>query len=355
MEIKSHFKKYHVDFVDSLADLERLSKEKETYFVIDRNVYSHYQNELPTLPQDRLTLLDAIESGKTIDTALAICEKMTAMPAKRNTHLVSVGGGITQDITGFVASNLYRGIAWTFYPTTLLAMCDSCIGGKSSLNYKGFKNLLGSFYPPDRICIFPDFCKTLTEHDYESGLGEVVKFNVIAGREDFSAIEHDFDRILAHDYTLLRQYIQKSLFFKKNFIEQDEFDHGVRVLLNYAHTFGHAIEVGSQYVIPHGSAVALGMMIANNISVQRGYFPRQEMERVESVCKRILTTVDLTIEYLAMPRLLNAIHKDKKQTSEAITAVLINSKGELQVFHDVQEEEIRKAVNHLAEVMGVAS
>ena len=128
---------------------------------------------------------------------------MTTMAAKRNTHLVSVGGGIVQDITGFVANCLYRGIKWTFYPSTLLAACDSCIGGKSSLNYKGFKNLLGSFYPPDEIYIYPQFFHTLSDRDYCSGLGEVVKFNVIAGEEKFVKLENEIYDILNYDYKKL--------------------------------------------------------------------------------------------------------------------------------------------------------
>ena len=131
------------------------------------------------MPKERMFLLEALEENKTMDTVLAICAAMTSMPSKRNTRLVSVGGGVVQDITGFVANVLYRGIAWTFVPTTLLSACDSCIGGKTSLNYGRFKNLLGTFYPPDDIYICPAMFRTLDEHDFLSGLGEVVKFNVM--------------------------------------------------------------------------------------------------------------------------------------------------------------------------------
>jgi 3-dehydroquinate synthase len=294
-----------------------------------------------------LFLIDAKETEKNIQTVMDICEKMTAMPSKRNTHLVSVGGGIVQDITGFVATSLYRGIRWTFYPSTLLAACDSCIGGKSSLNYKGFKNLLGSFYPPDSIRIYPQFFKTLTPRDYCSGLGEVVKFNVIAGRDGLQRIESDLDDILRHDYKKLSAYIKSSLEFKKNFIEEDEFDKGVRILLNFAHTFGHAYEVVSEYAVPHGSAVALGMITANYISVQRGYLPVAYAERIEKICQRILVHIEKKKEWFGLDRIFLAIHKDKKQTSAAITAVLIKQDYSLGVFHDVQEDEIAKAIEHL--------
>ena len=350
MEIKSRFKTYRVEFVESLSLLGELATEDDTFFVIDRAVYERYREQLPAGSAGRLFLMEAAEEHKTIATALAICEQMTAMPAKRNTHLMSIGGGIVQDVTGFVATSLYRGIRWTFLPTTLLAACDSCIGGKSSLNYKGFKNLLGSFYPPDQIYIYQPFFRSLSPRDYCSGLGEVVKFNVIAGKEGLAHIEADVDALLAHDYEKLEQYIQSSLEFKKKFIEADEFDRGERILLNFAHTFGHAYETVSRYAVPHGSA-ALGMMTANAISVRRGMIPQDYADRIAAVCRKILTHVEIKKEYFDLKAVVSAIRKDKKQTDRNITAVLINEKYELSVFRDVEEEEIAFAINHLLSSM----
>lgn len=347
MQIKSRFKEYSVKFVDSLQEWDGLVKEADTFFVIDRKVYELYQDKLPKFPQDRLFLMEADEDKKNMDTVLAICEQMTGMAAKRNIHLVSMGGGIVQDITGFVAANLYRGIRWTFYPTTLLAACDSCIGGKSSLNYKGFKNLLGSFYPPDAIRIYPHFFCTLEPIDYCSGLGEVVKFSVIAGKDSIERIEQDIDVILDHDYDKLQQYIKTSLEFKKKFIEEDEFDRGVRILLNFAHTFGHAFEVSSNYAIPHGSAVALGMMAANYISVKRGFIETDYAQRIEKVCHKILTNIQLQEKWFLDEAIIKAIRKDKKQINKDITAVLIQQDYSLGVYRDVKEDEIREAVRHI--------
>lgn len=347
IDITSRFKNYAVEFVDSLSDIVVLEKQPETFFVFDCKVYNLYKKYLPDFTPDRLFLVDAEEAKKNIQTVLAICEKMTAMPSKRNTHLVSVGGGIVQDLTGFVASSLYRGIQWTFYPSTLLAACDSCIGGKSSLNYKGFKNLLGSFYPPDVIRIYPNFFHTLTPRDYCSGLGEVVKFNVIAGKGKIDRIKRDLEDILGHDYNKLEQYVKTSLMFKRKFIEQDEFDKGIRVLLNFAHTFGHALETVSDYAIPHGSAVVLGMVVANNISVQRGFLSSEYTNEIETICKKILSYVELKEEWLSIDHIINAIRKDKKQTNTEITAVLIITDASLQLFRDVRTDEIDRAIHHL--------
>ena len=351
MEIRSRFKTYSVEFVDTLKEIETLANGKENFFVLDREIYRLYENQLPEFDVERLFLIDADENKKNMNTALTICEQMTSMPSKRNTRLISIGGGITQDITGFVAASLYRGISWTFYPSTLLAACDSCIGGKSSLNYKGFKNLLGSFYPPDVIRIYPSFFKTLSKRDYCSGLGEVVKFNIIAGMDGLISIEQDIDAILKHDYKKLQAYIKTSLEFKKKFIEEDEFDRGIRVLLNFAHTFGHAYEVSSNYAIPHGSAVALGMITANAISVQRGFMEADYAERIENVCLKILSEIEVDPVLFKMEDILAAIQKDKKQTGTDITAVLIREDYTLGVFKDVKEAEIEQAMNHMLRVM----
>lgn len=344
MEIKSRFKTYTVNFVENLAGIHSLAESQETFFVFDAHVYELYKSELPKIPTDRLYLLEALESNKNMPTVLNICEQMTTMAAKRNTHLVSVGGGIVQDITGFVANCLYRGIKWTFYPSTLLAACDSCIGGKSSLNYKGFKNLLGSFYPPDEIYIYPQFFSTLSNKDYCSGLGEVVKFNVIAGGSRFDHLEQDIDDILMHDYKKLVSYVHTSLEFKKNFIEEDEFDRGIRILLNFAHTFGHALESVSSYAVPHGSAVAIGMMIANNISFQRGFLEKEYTNRIAHVCKKILGNIVIKSDWMNIDDWIAAIRKDKKQTSESINAVLIKKDKKLALFKDIEKNEIEKAI-----------
>lgn len=344
MEIKSRFKTYTVNFVENLAGIHSLAKSQEIFFVFDAHVYELYKSELPKIPTDRLYLLEALESNKNMSTVLNICEQMTTMAAKRNTHLVSVGGGIVQDITGFVANCLYRGIKWTFYPSTLLAACDSCIGGKSSLNYKGFKNLLGSFYPPDEIYIYPQFFSTLSNKDYCSGLGEVVKFNVIAGGSRFDHLEQDIDDILMHDYKKLLSYVHTSLEFKKNFIEEDEFDRGIRILLNFAHTFGHALESVSDYAVPHGSAVAIGMMIANNISFQRGFLEKEYTNRIAHVCKKILGNIVIKSDWKNIDDWIAAIRKDKKQTSESINAVLIKKDKKLAIFKDIEKNEIEKAI-----------
>lgn len=163
MKIESKLKEYEVVLEKEPDFLKEWIRDEMVQFVIDNNVYKLYQSHFQGINKDRIMLVEATEENKVIETALEICERMTDIPAKRNAVLISVGGGIIQDITGFAANILYRGVKWVFVPTTLLAQCDSCIGGKTSLNYQKYKNLLGTFYPPDIIYICPEFVNTLRD------------------------------------------------------------------------------------------------------------------------------------------------------------------------------------------------
>lgn len=343
MKIASGIKEYDILFEKNLDFLESVLETPFSQIVVDKNIYELYKDYFQQIDKEKLFLVEAIEENKTIETALAICEKMTAILAKRNAVLISIGGGVIQDITGFAANILYRGIKWIFIPTTLLAQCDSCIGGKTSLNYQGYKNLLGTFYPPDKIYICPLFIHTLKQKDFESGMGEVIKFNLMGGQEGIEHIRGQIDKLMERDSDAIEKAIRCSLAFKKPFIEQDEFDRNERIKLNFAHTFGHAVEVVSEFEIPHGTAVAIGMIMANRVSVQRGLL----REKTAKACEVLLLKV-IHIDYELMDKpieeLIKAMRKDKKQVSVLLTIVLMTDKvGELIIVHDATVDEVREA------------
>ena len=350
MIIHSRFKEYSVEIVNDFGFLEKIMLLENSEFVIDKNVYTLYHDLFANIPSDRLIIIEATEATKVIDTALNICEKMTDIPAKRNACLISIGGGIIQDITGFSANILYRGIKWVFIPTTLLAGCDSCIGGKTSLNYKRFKNLLGTFYPPDEIYICPKFFKTLTQKDFESGLGEVVKFNIMTGNDGLDYIENNIQQLLNREGKSLTQCIEKCLAFKQEFIETDEFDKGERIKLNFAHTFGHGLETITNYAIPHGTAVAIGMIMANHISENRGMISHNTVLRSENVLLQVIH-IDHDLRTLDFDEYIRAIRKDKKQIGNQLTAVLMtNVPKDLRILHDIQQSEIRNAIDYFCDL-----
>lgn len=348
MLIKSNIRNYEVIIEPNLDFIKNLIHTENSLFVIDKNVYELYKSYFLTIPNECLLIIEASEQNKVIEVALSICEKLTELPAKRNATLISIGGGIIQDITGFVANITYRGINWIFVPTTLLAACDSCIGSKTSLNYKSYKNLLGTFFPPKEIHICSQFFKTLSERDFQSGMGEVIKFNIMAGLDGLACIEANINQLLSRDIDILNQFIEKSLLFKRKFIEIDEFDHNERIKLNFAHTFGHAIEVVTHYNVPHGTAVAIGMIMANKISLDRKYISEQITKRSEKILFQVIN-IDPELLNKPLENYMKAIRKDKKQIGNSLTSVLIKNydkTSELAVIKDTTESEVENAIKY---------
>ena len=213
--------------------------------------------------------------------------------------------------------------------------------------------MLGTFYPPDEVHIWSGFFKTLTDRDFKSGLGEVVKFNIMSGENGLSDMEKHLPELLERRNDIVDRFIRSSLEYKKNFIEIDEFDRGERIKLNFAHTFGHAIEVLVKYEIPHGTAVAIGMIMANSMSCRRGLISEGMKERSE---KQLLRIIDIDLSLFSdfvFADFVSAVRKDKKQVNNEITAVLITrygEKGELSIVHDVKEEEIKSAVDYFIQL-----
>ena len=176
VEIKSNIKTYKAFFEKDDTFLKDLSELENSVFVIDENVYNlHKKGCLKYIPTEKIIQLEISEEKKNINTVCELYEKIMKFAPRKNLNLVSIGGGITQDLTGFVASTLYRGVNWIFVPTTLLAQVDSCIGAKTSLNFENYKNLVGTFYPPSKIYIYPEFLNTLTRDDFYSDVIEDFK------------------------------------------------------------------------------------------------------------------------------------------------------------------------------------
>lgn len=346
MKIKSRIKEYHVVFEKELDFLPGILEMPMAEIVVDQNVYQMYKHLFEHIEEEKIFVIEAVEENKVIETALSICEKMTAIPGKRNAVLISIGGGIIQDITGFAANVLYRGIKWIFIPTTLLAQCDSCIGGKTSLNYSRYKNLLGTFYPPDEIYICPRFVDTLTQKDFESGMGEVIKFNLMGGQEGLAHIQEQMLSLKQRDAQAVEKAVRYSLAFKKPFIEQDEFDRNERIKLNFAHTFGHAVETVTEYQIPHGTAVAMGMIMADRISVKRGMMQPEKARAYEEILLQVIHIDEVLMDH-PIEEFLKAMKKDKKQVDASLTIVLMTDKaGELKIVHDASTDEISDAFEY---------
>ena len=311
--IQSHKGPYLVEFNNNLINSNILNN-LGTHYIIDKNVLSLLgKNFYSNLDNKICIVIEALEDTKSYTGIVPILDELIKHKLQRDSHLVAIGGGITQDITCFVANTFMRGIDWTFVPTTLLAQADSCIGSKSSINFGNTKNILGSFTPPKRVIISEEFLNSLPEKEIQSGLGEIIKLYFVNNQNvDAATIK-----------TNLSHHLYNTLQIKRRFIEQDEFDKGIRNILNYGHCFGHAIESATNFEIPHGIAVAMGMEIANMISLHSTYINQNQYASM----KQILTELynDYKNVSISIENVLSALGKDKKNTSGKINVILFKN------------------------------
>lgn len=340
LAIQSHRGPYSVYFNDALLPDPALFLEGTPHFLIDANVARLYTSYLRgILDHPNVILCDATEENKSIEKTIPVFERLVLNKVRRDHTLVAIGGGIIQDLTCFVASTLLRGLSWRFVPTTLLAQADSCIGSKSSINLGSTKNILGTFNPPQDIYIHSGFLDTLKDIDIQSGIGEIIKVHAIEGAAAFDRLAADFNKLL-DDRRVLLKYVRSALLIKQRFIEEDEFDRGIRNIFNYGHSFGHAIESVTNYAVPHGIAVTIGMDMANYIATRRGLLPDMHYHRMHTILRKNYE------RYAGIPisldRILAALMKDKKNTSTMLGLIFpVGTDAVIQRVQVRPDEEFR--------------
>lgn len=336
--IQSHRGPYKVRFGPLFCGLESGLREQE-HLIIDAKVAQLYSNLLGrALSGHSVLQIEATETNKSLEKLPGYIRYLLDRGIRRNHVLIAVGGGIIQDITAFIAATLLRGLSWRFYPTTLLAQADSCIGSKSSINVGSYKNQLGTFNPPCEIWISTDVLNTLDETEIRSGIGEMIKVHIISGLEDFRALAADYPKIACDKQTTVH-YIRRALEIKKTKIEIDEFDRNERLVMNYGHSFGHAIESATHYAIPHGIAVTIGMDMANYLSLRLGLLGQELFEELHSL---------LAVNYSGFDRtpipedlLFAALGRDKKNTDRALSLILLRDPGEVFIQRVVDDGAFR--------------
>ena len=326
LKIQSYKGEYEAHFGEQAVTHILQSPPENAHFIVDRRVAKIYANQLEAILSSSSVLqIEATEQAKSLDLFSGYVEKLVSQGVRRNHMLFAIGGGIIQDITCFLAATLLRGIEWRFCPTTLLAQADSCIGSKSSINVGGVKNILGTFTPPKQIYISANFLKTLDEADLRSGVGEMLKVHVIDGKESFNRITKDYDQLF-YNAEVMEGYIHRSLEIKRRYIEVDEFDEGPRNIFNYGHSFGHAIEAATNFGLPHGLAVTMGMDMANYTAGQLGVADDLIFTQMHPVlAKNFRDYENLNVPLDAF---LSAISRDKKnQGSGTVTLILPRNEG----------------------------
>lgn len=338
--VQSHSGPYSVFFDDRvLADAGQLLAG-QPHFLLDANVARLYGDALRQVIDHPHTLvIKATEENKSIERIIPVMERLVANKVRRDHTLIAIGGGIIQDITCFIASTLLRGMTWKFVPTTLLAQADSCIGSKSSVNLGQTKNILGTFNPPKEIFVCAGFLDTLEDKDVRSGIGEILKVHAIDSASAYDCLAADYDG-LRTDRSVLLDYVRRALLIKQRFIEADEFDRGVRNVFNYGHSFGHAIESATDFGVPHGIAVTIGMDMANRIAVLRGLLPERHYLRMKPALRKNYAPFASTS--IPVDSMLSALMKDKKNTTSKLMLIFpVGEDAKVQRVEVVPDEVFR--------------
>jgi 3-dehydroquinate synthase len=286
------------------------------------------------------------ESSKTIQICLRIVDKLIALGADRASSLIALGGGVVGDLTGFIASIYMRGIPFFQIPTTLIAQVDSSIGGKTGVDLPAGKNLLGTFYQPQAVFIDLSFLQTLNDREFNNGLAEILKYGIIEDLELFRTIEEGIPLIRQRELVLLERIITKSCRIKKRIVEMDEKESGLRRILNFGHTIGHAVEAESGYAISHGEGVAIGMVCAAALSEKLKHLSKKERDRIEALIRSVGLPHHIPKD-LETKALLTRMSKDKKKQGDILPLVLLKKIGLPFINGTVAEEVIQETIEAL--------
>lgn len=296
-------------------------------------------------------IVNAGEQSKSFAVLEKVVTHILSLKPERKSTLVALGGGVIGDLTGFAASILLRGINFIQVPTTLLAQVDSSVGGKTGINTAAGKNLIGSFYQPRLVIADSDVLATLPDRDYFAGYAEVIKYGLINDPEFFSwAVAHESD-IKQRELTALRYCVLTSCKHKAAIVAEDEREGGVRALLNLGHTFGHALEAetGFSDKLLHGEAVAIGMVMAFQLSVQLGICPEEDLDRLVVHLKNMglpTSPLDICLEWDS-DLLIHHMYGDKKIENGKLVFILLKGIGRAFIAKNVDENEIHKLLNDI--------
>ncbi|MEI7686606.1 MAG: 3-dehydroquinate synthase [Planctomycetota bacterium] len=346
---------YDIAIVDAAAGLGEFARQRSrggaALVVTDENVAAHgrsVESQLQSVGfRTRLAILPAGEGQKSLDVAKLLYDELLELLADRHTLVVAVGGGVTGDLAGFVASTFARGLPLLMAPTTLLAMVDSSVGGKVAVNLPRAKNMVGTFHQPVGVWIDTAFLDTLPPREYRSGLAEIVKYGVILDEAFFEYQEKHVAAILARETGAVRHLIRRSCELKAHVVEHDEREEtGLRAVLNYGHTFAHAFETAGGYgAWLHGEAVAAGMICASRLAERRGLIAPEVTERQI----RLLRSFELPVAPRSWPidGLIATMKSDKKAVDGQMRFILPTRLGNVALFKDVPESAVREILREM--------
>ena len=284
--------------------------------------------------------ISAGESSKSRQMKQFIEDKMLALACGRDTMMIALGGGVVTDLTGFVGATYCRGIPVIYIPTSLLAMVDASIGGKTGINTRYGKNSLGTFTEPKAILIDINYLQTLSKPDYQQAFSEIVKHALIADEDYFSFIESHITQIEKKELTCLKYIIKRSCEIKTMIVSHDQEEHSIREILNFGHTIAHALETLSQYAMNHGQAVAIGMMVEGYLSNQMGLLPDEHFHRIENILLKLNISMAFQMDF-SKEDFLKALCMDKKSRKGQYRFVLLKRIGQVAHINNTYAQVVR--------------
>lgn len=323
---------------DALKELEDVS----TYYMVDENVFNLYDG---IVPEDRTFRFRADEHNKTYESVVSVLGFLFRQGCRRDGRLLLIGGGITGDVGGFAAATYMRGISFIQIPTTLLSMVDSSVGGKTGINFRGAKNNVGAFCQPKKVLIDMDFLNTLSDEEYKNGLAEVIKYGMVYDAAFLYFLNENRKRILERDFETLDYVVTSCCRMKADVVKKDEKEKGERALLNFGHTFAHAVETDSNHAVKHGFAVAVGMYQETEYAVGRGFASQKTLD----ILGEVLSGYGFPISYEINDReaFFAAMTADKKADRKGLTLAIAPEIGKGRLVKNITIESVIKYYNKI--------
>lgn len=346
---------YDIAFSDSFSQLaeemKKINATEKLLIVTDSNVNELYAAEVANKLSEAgykcgVYAFSAGEENKKMDTILGICGACVENGLDRKSMIVALGGGVVGDMAGFAAAIYMRGIDFVQIPTTLLSQSDSSVGGKTGIDFMDSKNILGAFHQPKLVYINVSTLKTLPEIQFISGMGEVIKHGIIRDKSFFEFIKNNPDKIKSLESETLIKMAKRNCAIKADVVEQDEKESGLRAILNFGHTIGHAVESAMNFTMTHGECVGLGMAAVCRIAEKRGLIDAETVSETESILKDY--GFKLKVNLPDKETVFEFMKKDKKKANGKLNFVLPTRIGEVVRVSDVGEKEIFDAIEYVS-------
>lgn len=341
---------YDIEIDKNLLASKRFTEEfpyEQRLVLTNNTIYALHSDRILSLVdgnRERVVIIEDGERFKNLESFATVHSRLLELEFNRRSLLIAFGGGVIGDLGGFVASTYQRGIDFIQIPTSLLAQVDSSVGGKTAVNHPLGKNMIGTFYQPKRVLIDLSLLKTLPQREYISGLAEVLKYGFIQDEKFLEWMRLNYEAILAKDPDILAEMIYHSCECKKKIVDQDERESGIRATLNLGHTFGHAIERLMQYQgILHGEAVAIGINMAGYLSCRMGFISKKDQLYITSLLN-LFGLPCVAPRAFTTDQFLNVMRLDKKNLTQKIRFVLLESVGKAMMTDDIPEAFIIEAI-----------